>query len=262
MDSPRPSRKSDMVSRAVRLHKYLARCGLGSRRACERLVAAGRVSVDRVVIAEQGVCIDPGAQVVEVDGRRVEPESPAVLMLNKPRDVLCTSADPRGRRTFKSLLPRLDARLFTIGRLDRDSEGLLLVTNDGDLAHSLMHPSHGVEKKYRVWIGRKLTPAELLKIRSGINSGTDILKADHIEFVQKGENTCVYDVRLHEGRNRHIRRMFEALDVKVYRLKRITIGSLRLGGLRCGCWRYLEDDEIEGLRQGIVEMNGDKGGAR
>jgi 23S rRNA pseudouridine2605 synthase len=246
----------------VRLHKHLARCGLGSRRACERLVAAGRVSVDGRAVSEQGVCIDPAAQAVEVDGRRVELQGSTVLMLNKPRDILCTSSDPRGRRTFLSLLPRLDERLFTIGRLDRDSEGLLLVTNDGDLAHALMHPSRGVEKKYRVWVDRKLAPGEMSRIRSGINSGDDNLKADDVALVESGADAFVYELRLHEGRNRHIRRMIEALGLKVKRLKRTAVGPLELGSLRLGCWRYLEADEIAGLRNGIALANGDKGGAR
>ncbi len=260
MDSQRPSPRSD-ADRAVRLHKHLARCGLGSRRACERLVASGRVSVDGHPVSGQGICIDPVAQVVEVDGRRVEPESSAVLMLNKPRDILCTSSDPQGRRTFLSLLPRLDARLFTIGRLDRDSEGLLLVTNDGDLAHALMHPSRGVDKKYRVWIGRKLSPGDISRIRAGIKSGDDNLKADDVALVKSGEDAFIYELRLHEGRNRHIRRMFEALGLKVRRLKRTAIGPLEIGGLRLGSWRYLEADEITGLRKGITVV-GDKGGVR
>jgi 23S rRNA pseudouridine2605 synthase len=251
MDSQKPSRRNDSDRRKVRLNKYLAGCGLGSRRACEQLLAAGRVSVDGCVVSEQGIRVDPDAGIVKVDGKRVVPEPSMVLMLNKPKDVICTSSDPRGRRTFQSLLPRMNKRLFTVGRLDRDSEGLLLVTNDGDLAHALMHPGNRVGKRYRVWIGRKISPVEIRKLIAGVFSENEKLNADDVVFVENSGEMFVYDVLLHEGRNRHVRRMLEALNIKVGRLKRTALGSLELGKLRRGCWRQLSDGEIAGLRSGI-----------
>ena len=246
MDSPKQNRKSD---KHPRLHKYLASCGLGSRRACEGLIAEGRVSVDGKVVREQGVCIDPACQTVCLDQRPVTLQAKIFLVLNKPRDFLCTSHDPQGRRTFLSLLPPLQERVFTVGRLDRDSEGLLLVTNDGDLAHTLMHPRHGVEKIYRVWTATRLTPEQEQRLRMGVTSHGERLHLNAIMPVETLSAKFVYQVRLVAGRNRHIRRMFEVLGITILRLQRVAIGPLALDHLRSGAWRHLKDEEVQALRQ-------------
>ncbi len=249
MDSPKPSPKS-----SLRLQHFLALGGVGSRRACEALIESGRVSVNGEVVRRQGICINPDACRIEVDGQAVCAESKICLLLNKPRDIVCTASDPQGRRTFMSLLPdSLGKRVYTVGRLDRDSEGLLIVTNDGFLADALMHPRHNVEKTYLVWPRRLLTPAEEQRLRQGVQSKGERLVLDELA---RTDNT--YRVRLREGRNRHIRRMFAALSLDILRLKRIAVGPLKLGSLRSGGWRYLEDREIEELRQYIRERNLDQ----
>ncbi len=246
MDSPKPSPRP-----SLRLQHFLALGGVGSRRACEALIAAGRVAVDGEVVRRQGVCVFPDARGVTVDGRPVRPESPAVLILNKPPEVVCTARDPQGRRTCLDLLPPdLGRRLYPVGRLDRDSEGLLVVTNDGALAHALMHPRHNVEKQYLVWPLRPLTPEAERRLRQGVRSQGERLVLD--ELVRVGDT---YRVRLREGRNRHLRRMFAAVGAGVGRLKRIAIGPLALGSLRSGGWRYLEEGEIRALRAYIRERS-------
>ncbi|MFH1477686.1 MAG: pseudouridine synthase [Verrucomicrobiota bacterium] len=258
MDSPKQNRKSDKhppacnAMRSIagrRLHKYLASCGLGSRRACERLIAAGRVSVDGRVVREQGVCIDPACQAVSLDQRPVAVQAKIFLVLNKPRGFLCTACDPQRRQTFLSLLPPMQKRVFTVGRLDYDSEGLLLVTNDGDLAHALMHPRHGVEKIYRVWTTARLTPEQERRLRTGITSHGEKLHLEDVVPVEIWPAKIVYQIRLVAGRNRHIRRMFAALGLPIQRLQRVAIGPLTLDCLRPGAWRYLKDEEVRALRQ-------------
>lgn len=254
LDSPKPNRRS-----RVRLQKYLAQCGFGSRRACERLIDAGRVSVDSHIVSAQGISIDPLSQPVMVDGKHVVPEGKVTILLNKPRDVLCTSADPRGRRTFMSLLPALPVRLYTVGRLDRDSEGLLLVTNDGDLACALTHPRHQVEKIYHVWLGQRLTPTQEQQAKTGIRFRDETLRVDDLEFLEAPQDIGLYRIHLHEGRNRHIRKLFKALGIDVVRLKRMAIGPLALGSLGSGAWRYVRDDEVKKLWNSV---SGGKGGVQ
>jgi 23S rRNA pseudouridine2605 synthase len=250
LDSPKQNRKSD---KHPRLHKYLAACGLGSRRACEGLIADGRVSVDGKVVREQGVCIDPERQAVCLDQRPVASQAKIFLVLNKPRNYLCTARDPQGRRTFLSLLPPLQERVFTVGRLDWDSEGLLLVTNDGDLAHTLMHPRHGVEKIYRVWTATRLTPEKEQRLRTGVISQGERLHLNDITLAETRDAKTVYQVRLVAGRNRHIRRMFEALGIAILRLQRVAIGPLILDRLRSGAWRHLKAEEVQALRQCAIK---------
>lgn len=246
MDSPKQNRKSKT---AVRLHKYLASCGLGSRRACEGLIAEGRVSVDGMIVSEQGFCLDAMCQRVCLDGRAVAPQSKIFVLLNKPRGILCTSHDPQGRRTFHSLLPPLPQRVFTVGRLDLDSEGLLVITNDGDLAHALMHPRHGVEKIYLVWTAKALGPEQERRLRLGVYSEGEQLRLGDIAPIKSTDKNPAYRIRLVAGRNRHIRRMFEALGIAILRLQRVAIGPLTLERLPAGSWRHLAEAEVQALRK-------------
>ncbi len=238
LGSPKSSPKT-----SCRLHHFLAQCGVGSRRASERLIASGRVTVNGVTIRHQGLCIDPSAQQIAVDGRLLSPQSKVYLVLHKPRNVVCTARDPQARRTFQALLPEaLRERVYSVGRLDRDSEGLLLVTNDGDLAHALMHPRHNIAKTYLVWTKRRLSAREEQLLRAGIRSRGEHLELDLLERQQDA-----YRVGLHTGRNRQIRRMFAAVGVGITRLQRVAVGPLQLGTLRAGDWRYLAARELKAL---------------
>lgn len=234
----------------------MALCGVGSRRACERLIDDGRVAVDGKIVACQGVKINPGLQIVKIDGRRVVPEPKITLLFNKPRDVICTSSDPEGRKTFQAYLPKLSARVFTVGRLDRASEGLLIVTSDGEFAQSVAHPRNMVEKTYLVTIGRALAPAEQKRLREGIYSEGELLRIADIRPAECAQNRHVYQVKISEGKNRHIRRMFAGLDLNVLALKRIAIGPLQLGNLRVGQWRYMTGGEQDDFRRYIAERAG------
>ncbi|MBM4155805.1 MAG: rRNA pseudouridine synthase [Lentisphaerae bacterium] len=241
---PRPSPRSE-----VRLQKYLADCGFGSRRACEILISEGRVAVGGRAVVEQGVRIDPDRADVTVDGRPARRERIIHVVLHKPAGFLCTSRDPHGRRTFHELLPPdLGARVYSAGRLDWDSEGLLLVTNDGDLAHRLIHPRHHVEKTYRVWTPVPLDPAWLARFTSGVDSEGERLAARSVREVGRDRQGAYYEMVLGTGRNRQIRRMFEVAGLPVLRLLRTRFGPLDLGDLPPGRWRPVTDTELAALR--------------
>ena len=232
----------------MRLQKYLAACGLGSRRACERLIEQGVVQIDGKPVTEQGVSVDPDKNVVTIDGRTVRPEPLCYVVLNKPSGYVCTSRDPEGRETFHDLLPPDLPRVFSVGRLDQYSEGLLLVTNDGELAHRLLHPRHAVVKTYEALVERALSPPELERLRHGLRDGEDLLRLKSIQWVREIQAGVHYEITLTEGKNRHIRRMFEALGVRVLRLRRVRMGVLSLGDLEPGACRHLTDGEVRRLK--------------
>jgi 23S rRNA pseudouridine2605 synthase len=236
----------------IRLQKYLAECGVASRRASEKLITEGRVSVDGCVVTELGTKIDPETQNVSCDGKPVSREDKVWIMLNKPTGVICTSDDPQGRETILDMLPDFSSRLYTVGRLDVMSEGLLLVTNDGELAHRLMHPRHHIEKKYQVWIDRELSAQDIDRMLKGLNCRGEKLKALRVEPLKRMiASQPGYTLTLGEGRNRHIRRMMEALNCNVIRLLRVSVGPLRLEKLRTGEHRQLAPWEIEKLRSAV-----------
>lgn len=243
MDSPRPS----PISKPVRLQKHLAACGVGSRRACEMLIEQGLVSVDGEIVRRQGMTVDPRSQRICVRNRPIAEERKVYLVLNKPRDILCTSRDPQRRKTIHALLPDGLGRVYTVGRLDRDSEGLLLITNDGRLAQALSHPRHHVKKTYRVWARGALRPDQLARMTSGVRSDGEILRAEDIEVLHTGPRISRYKVVLGQGRKRQIRRMFNSFDIGVARLQRIAVGPLTMGPLQPGHFRYLNAGEVEKL---------------
>ena len=232
-----------------RLQKYLARCGLASRRGAEQWIEAGRVRVNGEVVASPGVTIDPGRDCVEVDGRPVSPPATAAyLALNKPAGVLSAASDARGRVTVVDLVPA-DLRLFPVGRLDLASEGLILLTNDGDLAMRLTHPRHSVAKEYRVLLDGRPDRSALDRLRRGVPlDGVMTAPAEVVPLPGKPDGGWVRIV-LHEGRNRQIRRMAEVVGLRVERLIRVRIGPLRLGDLAPGEWRRLRREEVEALRE-------------
>jgi 23S rRNA pseudouridine2605 synthase len=228
----------------------LARAGIGSRRACEDLIAAGRVTVDGVV-AVLGDRVDPERQQVAVDGVPVATRTGLVYyLLNKPAGVVTTADDPHGRPTVVDLVPA-EPRVFPVGRLDYDSEGLLLLTNDGDLTHRLTHPRFGVEKAYVVEVEGSPSPAALRRLREGVDlddGRTAPARVSRVQSVRSGaEATSVLEITIHEGRNRQVRRMCEAVGHPVRRLVRTRIGPVRDRRLGPGEWRSLTPGEIQGL---------------
>lgn len=227
----------------VRLHKYLAMCGVGSRRQCEQFMREGRVTVDGEIAREPGTAIEPGQSDILFNGRPVRAQSYRYLALNKPPGYVCTSHDPRGRPRAIDLVPADLGRVYTVGRLDADSEGLILITNDGDFAHRLMHPRHHVEKKYELWLHAPLSLDEISRWRKGVSDDGEHLRVLAIAAMKPDRTGYGYVVTLGEGRNRHLRRMAAASGKKVLRLRRICIGSLRLGSLKRGTWRMLTPGE-------------------
>ena len=231
-----------------RLQKYLARCGVASRRASEQLITGGKVRVNGQPASELGTTVDPERDRIEVDGRAVRP--PAALSyvaLNKPIGVVSTVSDPRGRRTVLDLVPG-DTRLFPVGRLDYDSEGLILLTDDGDLAMRLTHPRHSIEKEYRALLRGDVTDQVLERLSAGIELDGKPTAPATFERLETHPDGDWVRVVLHEGRNRQIRRMVEAVGLDVVRLVRVRVGSLELGDLPPGRWRRLSAAEVAALR--------------
>ena len=236
----------------IRLQKFLAAAGVGSRRHCEELIVAGRVRVDGAIVAQLGARVDPATQRVELDGQAVRAEPHRTYLADKPRGILCTSSDPEGRPTIVEWAAQMGAdpnlRLYTIGRLDYDSEGLILLTNDGALAQEFAHPSRHVEKEYRAWIDRLATRDQLDAMLAGVEDDGESLRALAVvpEAARPGRPPTLRIV-LGEGRNRHIRRMLEVLGLRVNRLRRIRIGPLAESDLRGQPLRELSPAELDRL---------------
>ena len=229
-----------------RVQKVLARAGLGSRRACEELIADGRVTVDGAVVV-LGDRVDPDHQALAVDGVPV-PTRPGLVyyLLNKPTGVVTTADDPQGRRTVVDLVPP-EPRVFPVGRLDFDTEGLLLCTNDGDLALRLTHPRYGVEKTYLAEVEGVPSPAALRRLREGVELEDGLTAPARAHVVQPGPETSALELVIHEGRNRQVRRMCEAIGHPVIELSRTKFGPITLGGLAPGRTRVLDSHEVGAL---------------
>ena len=225
----------------VRLNRFLAAAGLGSRRGVEALIHEGRVTVNGSV-ATIGQSVDDGDD-VRVDGRPVTTERRETVLLNKPAGVVTTAHDPQGRPTVVGLV-RSDVRLFPVGRLDRDTTGALLLTNDGDLAHRLMHPRHGVEKTYVVDVEGDPAPEALDRLRGGVELEDGITAPAAVRRLDTGR----IELRIHEGRNRQVRRMCEAVGHPVRRLHRSQYAALSVDDLEPGAWRILTEGELSDLR--------------
>ena len=237
--SPRPSPPT-----GERLQKVLAAAGFGSRRACEELIAAGRVTVDGVV-ATLGQRVDTGEAQIEVDGVAVSVRPGLVYyLLNKPAGVVTTAHDPQARPTVVALVPR-QPRVFPVGRLDADTEGLLLLTNDGELAHRLTHPSFGVEKEYLAELEGTPSPSEVRRLRTGVDLDDGPTAPARASVVAPR----AVRIAIHEGRKRQVRRMFAAIGHPVVRLVRTRIGPIADRGLAPGQWRRLSPQEVRALEQ-------------
>lgn len=229
----------------VRLQKILAAAGLGSRRACEQLIDEGRVSVDGKVVREQGLRVDPMRVSIEVDGLALpSARGHIVLALNKPKGVVTTMSDPEGRRCVGDLVADREERLFHIGRLDADTEGLLLLTNNGDLAQHLAHPSHGVAKTYIAQVRGKVARDVGRRLREGIELEDGIARADSFRLLQSTPDQALVEIVLHEGRKHIVRRMLKAVELPVVGLVRTKVGPISLGDLRSGRTRVLSNREV------------------
>jgi 23S rRNA pseudouridine2605 synthase len=229
-----------------RLNKYLAHAGLGSRRHCEELILAGRVSIDGHTVRELATHVELG-QRVAVDGAPIKCEKHVYWLVHKPRGYLCTNHDPSGRPLAIDLVPHVSQRVYTVGRLDEDSEGLLLLTNDGELAHRLMHPRYGVEKTYLVQVAGSPAFEDLQHLHSGIWLSDGHVKARHVKRLKRQGDSTWLRITLNEGKNREIRRMLARLKHKVMRLRRIALGPVEIGNLSKGKSRRLSLAEVEAL---------------
>ena len=229
----------------IRLQKVLAQAGVASRRSAETLIEQRRVEVDGQVVEEFGLRVDPEVSVIRVDGERIPPVSPhAYVVLNKPRGVVTTMSDPQGRPTISDYLKDREDRLFHVGRLDTDTEGLLLLTNHGEFAHRLAHPSYEVSKTYVAEVDGTLKPGELRRLLDGVELDDGTARADTVKIVSKVPGRTLVEMSLHEGRNRIVRRMFDAVGHPVRRLTRTAIGPVRRGNLRTGQLRELDQKEL------------------
>ena len=234
----------------VRLQKYIAMCGEASRRAAEELIAEGKVSVNGERITSQGVKVEIGADRVELSGKLIKPVNQQYyIMLNKPVGYVSTAKDQFDRPTVIDLLGNeIKARLFPVGRLDYDTEGLLLMTNDGDFSYKITHPKHNVEKTYLAALNRGLTQTGLLRLRKGITLSDGFTTSPAVVEILEKKGAPVVKITIHEGKNRQVRRMFEAVGCKVTALQRIAISGVELGNLPQGRWRYLTAHEIAILK--------------
>ncbi len=246
MPRNQPSPRSSVPNSPQRLQKVLALAGYGSRRACEQLITDGRVEIDRKIVVELGTRIDPSSQQLRVDGETVRLPEFQYIALHKPVGVVSTKRDPAARMRVIDLVPG-GKEMFTIGRLDLASTGLILVTNDGEFANQLAHPRYGVEKTYRVVVQGHPTPETLDKLRKGVHLSNARVCAKEIRIKSRKKAQTILQIVLDEGRNREIRRMLAQVGHKVQMLQRTAIGPLKLGKLPVGAYRPLTNSEVRRL---------------
>ena len=236
-----------MTDDRIRLQKYLSMCAVASRRKAEELIAQGKVKVNGKV-AEIGDKVSPRHDTVTVSGRKIAANKKHYyIMLNKPRGFITTMDDEMGRKCVAELVSDVGARVYPVGRLDKDSEGLLLMTNDGEFANHMTHPSKHIPKTYRVTVRPDVTEEMLTAFATGMEIDGRITAPADAHIIEKQDNRVVLEIVLYEGRNRQIRKMCEALGLEVARLKRTSMGSLKLGMLHPGKWRELTEDEVHKL---------------
>ncbi len=231
-----------------RLQKVLAAAGVASRREAEQIILEGRVEVDGQTVLELGTRVDPHTQSIQVDGEPLNKPKLAYFAVNKPEGVVCTANDPSGRTRVIDLLPPDVGRVYNVGRLDINSEGLILCTNDGQLANQLTHPRHGVEKTYEVQVAGHLDVDVLKQLRSGMHLAEGFVRVVHVRIKSKRKNATVLEMVLDEGRNREIRRLLAKVGHRVQRLKRVAVGPIRLGEMPAGVSRRLTPEEVRKLR--------------
>ena len=248
------SKKSTSTPRASgakqRLQKVLASAGFGSRRQCEELIELGRVEVDGVIVTKLGTTVDPQVSKIRVDGVNLKPRKLAYYAVNKPVGVVTTNRDPQGRPRVIDLVPPKE-RVFPVGRLDRNSEGLILLTNDGDLAQQLTHPKYGIRKVYRVTVAGRVDNDTLRKMRKGIYIAEGLVRVEGAKLLKVRPRATDLEIVLREGKNREIRRILARFGHKVQQLRRIAVGSLRLGDTPTGAYRIVTSQEVQKLRREV-----------
>ena len=233
----------------VRLQKLIAGSGLASRRKAEEMIAAGLVTVNGRVVREFGTRVDPERDHVKVNGRHLQAVQPYVyLILNKPRNVMSSLDDPGGRPTVKHLLPGVSVRVFPVGRLDFDSEGLMLLTNHGDLAQALLHPRYHIPKTYLIKVKGVLTDEEIKSLERGVKLEDGVTSPATVKKIRKAAQNSWLEITIHEGRKHQVKRMLESVGHPVLKLMRVRFGPLTLGDLAPGEYRYLTDREANALR--------------
>jgi 23S rRNA pseudouridine2605 synthase len=242
------------MARKVRLNKYLRDCGLGARRKCETIIEEGKVALNGRVVTDLATLVDPATDEVRVEGRVATPFTERVyIAAHKPRGALVTASDPHGRKTHAQAIPGLPEGLFSVGRLDMDSEGLLLLTNDGKLGFRLAHPRYEIERVYRVRVRGGMGEDALKTLRQGVTLEDGPARPTRVRILRRSPASTTLEVTLREGRKREVRRMMAALGFDVDRLVRIRYGSVDLGRLEPGRWRRLTRDEVRGLRRSVEE---------
>lgn len=235
-----------------RLQKILSRAGVASRRAAEQYILDGRVSIDGKIVRELGTKVDPERSEIKVDGRRINLNVEKIyLMLNKPKQVLSSVSDDRGRRTVIDLIEDVDEKIFPIGRLDYNTEGLLLLTNDGELANGLLHPKFEIDKTYLAVIKGRVDQERLDRLRIGVKLEDGMTAPALVNLLELGDDQSTVEITIHEGRNRQVRRMFEAIGYLIKKLRRIKFAGLTLEGLKLGAHRALTKREVESLRRKV-----------
>jgi len=241
-----------------RLQKVLARAGIASRRKSEEYILAGRVTVDGKVVRELGTKVDPAVQDVRCDGERLRPEPKLYFLVNKSRGMVCSNSSESGHKRVVDLFRSVEQRLFTVGRLDVDSEGLLIVTNDGEFANRLMHPRYGVQRVYSVEIDGVLSEEGRAKLLKGVHLAEGPVRFEAVEAKALGRERSVARVVLRQGVNREIRRAFARLGHRVRHLKRVAIGRLSAPELRPGAFRKLTPKELAMLRGDMSDMGAEQ----
>jgi len=234
-------------SEGHRLQKVLAAAGFGSRRECEELITTGRVEVDHQTVTELGTRVFPMIQEIRVDGELLKKTRPIYVALYKPKGYVCTNDDPERRPRVIDLIPEKMGRLFSIGRLDLESEGLLLMTNDGALSERLTHPKYEVPKRYRVQVARIVEPSIMAQLKKGVHFAEGHAKASNVTIKGTHKNSSILEIELKEGKNREIRRLLARLGHKVMALQRVAVGSVTLGKLLPGEYRPLSTAEVDSL---------------
>ena len=250
---PKTTKKPVEDDGLVRLNKFIANSGICSRREADTYIATGLVSVNGVRVTELGTKIDPSKDDVRFDGERLKGEKKVYVLMNKPKDFVTTLADPHAERTVMDLISksRCPERIYPVGRLDKATTGVLLLTNDGDLAEKLTHPSHGVRKIYQATLDKNLKKEDFDQILEGIELEDGPIAADALSYVEGEKNEI--GLEIHSGRNRIVRRIFEHLGYKVKKLDRVYFAGLTKKNLRRGAWRFLDEKEIGLLKMGAFE---------
>ena len=230
----------------MRINKYIAECGVASRRNADVLIKEGKVKLNGKVVLTPGVDVDEQNDSVTVDGIKVSlPSSFTYILFNKPKGCVCTAKDEKGRKTIFDFIDLPNKRLFSVGRLDYDSEGMLILTNDGELSYRLTHPSNEIPKTYVVKIEGQINNEQLSKLRSTLElPGGGVSHHAKVKVLEEMKDFTRLQVTIYEGKNRQIRRMFESIEKNVVFLKRVSIGEFKLGGLSRGGWRYLTPEEV------------------